>query len=148
MNKKDVLQISEICVSYNPKTKSIYKIVTSEEAYKYLLPIYENINYNESFYILCLKRANKIIGWHMVGKGGSFGCTVDVKIIAQIAILTHSCSVILAHNHPSGNTKPSDADISITRNIVDALKLFSIKTLDHIIVTENAYYSFADEGII
>jgi DNA repair protein RadC len=91
---------------------------------------------------------NTITGWVKISQGGTAGTVVEVKIIAKYAIDSLSNGVILVHNHPSGNTKPSDSDKDITNKVKNALELFEIKVLDHIIVTEANYYSFADEGII
>lgn len=95
-----------------------------------------------------MNRSNNTIGYAKISQGGVAGTVVDVKIIAKYAIDTLASSVILAHNHPSGNTQPSRADKDITQKIKDSLKLFDISVLDHIILTEDEYFSFADEGLI
>jgi len=93
-----------------------------------------------------LDRANNTAGFAKISQGGTAGTVVDIKIIAKYAVESLSSSVIICHNHPSGNITPSEADINITKKIKDALLLFDIKLTDHIILSENNYYSFADNG--
>jgi DNA repair protein RadC len=103
---------------------------------------------HEEFWILLLNRANKMISKHLISSGGIAGTAVDLKIIFKLAIENLASSIILCHNHPSGNLKPSDADIRITKKIKDSGNLLDIKILDHIIIAGQEYYSFADQGII
>jgi len=103
---------------------------------------------NEHFWILLLNRANKIVYRTNISEGTSSGTLVDIKRIVKNALDWKAESIILGHNHPSGNTKPSNADISLTQKIQGACNLFEIKLLDHIIMGDNAYYSFADEGTL
>ena len=102
----------------------------------------------EEFWILLLNRANKLIDVKLVGRGGVSGTVADSKIIFKNAIETLASGIILAHNHPSGNLKPSNADIQLTKKIVDAGKIMEVPVLDHLIIGDNAYFSFADEGLI
>jgi len=103
----------------------------------------------EEFYILLLNRANEVIAKINVSKGGTTGTVVDGKIILKHAIETpRCCGLILAHNHPSGNLNPSEADIKITNNLKTAASLIDLHLLDHIIVGDKAYFSFADEGML
>lgn len=108
----------------------------------------------ECFVALFLNRANNLIGWRMLGSGSDTGCMIDQKELYAIAIQTKASGVILSHNHPSGNMKPSQADLSLTRKVKEALQLFDVVLLDHIIIspeeptaTQN-YFSFADEHLI
>ena len=125
------------------------KISQSRDAYEFIKNFYEtDIEIYESFYLLLLNRANTTTGYVKISQGGTAGTVADVKIIAKYAVDSLSSAVILAHNHPSGNLKPSEADIQLTKKVREALRLFDIDVLDHIILTsENGYYSFADEGI-
>ena len=109
---------------------------------------FEDLEIYESFFLLMLNPSNVVIGWAKIAQGGVSTTVVDPKIIAKFAIDSLCTNVILCHNHPSGNTKPSEADKSLTRRIKDGLLLFDIKTLDHIILTKNSYFSFSDEGLI
>ncbi len=127
--------------------KKDLKITSSKDIYKIMHPTLGDLNHEE-FWILHLSRSNKIIKKFKLSQGGITGTVIDVKIILKEAILNYTSAIILVHNHPSGNTKPSQVDINITNKIKDASKLFDISTLDHLIITSNGYYSFADEGII
>lgn len=106
------------------------------------------LEYKEEFYILLLTRANKVRGYHKVSEGGSSGTLVDPKMIFSVALKSNSCAVILAHNHPSGNTRPSQSDLDLTQKLKEGGKLLEISVLDHIIITSDDYYSFADEGVM
>jgi len=108
------------------------------------------IEYREEFKVFLLNRSNKVLGVYELSKGGISGTIVDIKFILQVALKTNSSSIILVHNHPSGNNKPSQSDIQLTNKIKKGAELFDIKVLDHIIITPetNLFYSFADEGLI
>ena len=110
-----------------------------------MFPLYEDLNHEE-FWIVLLNTANKVMAKHMLSKGGRAGTVVDVKILYEEVLSYKATSIILTHNHPSGNLKPSEADRSITKRIVEAGKLLDIKVLDHLIFANNGYYSFSDEG--
>ena len=99
-------------------------------------------------YGVFLNRTNKALGVSFISKGGMAETVMDVKIILQTALKTHASGIILSHNHPSGNLHPSEADKRITSKIKEACKLLDLNLLDHIIITEEHYYIFADEGLI
>ena len=103
---------------------------------------------HEEFWILMLNRANKIIGKHAVSQGGIAGTVVDAKMVFKPAVEHSASSVILCHNHPSGSLKPSRADEDLTHKIKEAAKYFDIRVLDHMIVSDAGYFSFADEGLL
>lgn len=125
------------------------KITSSDDSQKYIRQFYsDDIEVYESFFILLLNRANNTIGYAKISQGGIVGTVIDVRIIAKYAVESLSTSVILAHNHPSGNLFPSDADHQITQIIKATLKIFDCQTLDHIILTAESYFSFADNGLI
>ena len=108
----------------------------------------DTIHWTEEFIIVCLNRAHKVIGTCKVGLGGFTGVVCDPKVVMTIALQSSATSLILAHNHPSGNLKPSDADRRMTDKIKQACELLDINLLDHIILTDESYYSFAErEGI-
>jgi len=123
------------------------KINSSADAFSIMQPLVGDLPHEE-FWVLLLNRSNKVIGKQNVSKGGVAGTVADSKIIFKMAVEHLSSAIILCHNHPSGNLKPSDADISLTKKMVEAGKLLEIPVLDHLIVTESGYYSFADEGMI
>lgn len=103
---------------------------------------------HEEFWILMLNRANKVIAKKNVSKGGVSGTVADAKLIFKPALEKLACSIVLCHNHPSGNLKPSDADMKLTSKLKQAGKSLDIPILDHLIIGDNAYFSFADEGIL
>lgn len=125
------------------------KVTTSSAAADVIREFYfEDLEIFESFFILLLNRANNTIGYAKISQGGISGTVVDLRIIAKYCIESFASGVILAHNHPSGNIQPSNADIDMTKKIQDVLNLFECKVIDHIILTESDYYSFADEGVL
>ena len=140
--------VGEVELSYKPKFKSLHKIVSSEDAYKYLLPTYKEgtIFYKEYFKVLFLNQANQVLGYTLISEGGITETSVDVRIILQAALLTNSVALVLAHNHPSGNLKPSRQDMEITKQVKEAARLMRITVIDHLILTDAGYYSFSDEG--
>ena len=122
-------------------------ITSSSHLYEYIKPVLEDLPHEE-FWIILLSRANKIIDKQLIGRGGISETTADIKLIFKKSIESLASAIILAHNHPSGNLKPSQSDINLTNKIVEASKLMDIKVLDHLIIGDGNYYSFADEGII
>jgi DNA repair protein RadC len=125
------------------------RMTSSREASEFIRQFYlDDIGIFESFFILLLNRQNVTTGYAKISQGGVSGTVVDIKIIAKYAVDFLASSVILAHNHPSGNLSPSQADISLTKKTVAALKFLDISVIEHLILTEDSYYSFADEGQI
>lgn len=124
------------------------KIITcSKDIFEYFQPHLTDLNFEE-FHILLLARSNKIIKHIKISSGGITGTVVDTRIILKEAIDNYAVAIVLTHNHPSGSLKPSQADIDITRKIVNAASFFDINVLDHIIIGQSNYYSFADEGVM
>ena len=128
----------------------IEKVVigTCEDAEKFLRPLYESMDIYESFFAVYLNQANITIGWYKVSQGGITGTVCDIRLIMKKALEVAATGMLLSHNHPSGNLKPSDEDIRITERIKGACKLFDIKLFDHIILTEGGCYSFTENGRI
>jgi DNA repair protein RadC len=122
-------------------------IHSSKDAFNYLYPLVGDLPHEE-FWILMCNRASKIIHAQSVGRGGVASVVVDVKIIMKFALEHLASSIVLCHNHPSGNLKPSSEDIKITKKLKDACTIFDITVTDHIIIGDMAYFSFADEGIL
>jgi len=106
------------------------------------------IEFVEQFKVVLLNRANRVIGIFNLSAGGTTGTVAEPKLVFASSILRNASSIILAHNHPSGNLKPSSADIDLTKKLKEAGKLLDIPVLDHLIVTTEGYYSFADDGMI
>ena len=147
MKKTYKSKISEYSLKYTKSKIQKTKVTTSESASNVIRKFYfDDINIYESFFILLLNRANNTTGFAKISQGGTAGTVVDIKIIAKYAVESLSSAVIICHNHPSGDKRPSDADLNITRRIKDALLLLDVKLFDHIIITENDFYSFADNG--
>jgi len=120
------------------------QVRSSRDAFQGIAPILVDLPHEE-FWILLLNRANRIIGRERISHGGVSGTVVDAKVVFRKAIEGMACSLILCHNHPSGNLQPSQADIDLTRKLHQAGKALDIIVLDHLIVADSGYYSFADE---
>ena len=122
-------------------------IVLSDDAYELLQVHLGDLQY-EQFAIVLLNRANQVIKIENISKGGVLGTTVDPKKIFKIAINNNACSIILAHNHPSGICKPSNEDIKLTKKLKAAGKLLDVSISDHLIIGIDKFYSFADAGLL
>ena len=150
MEKVNLASIAEVKLSYKSKVKPSDrpKVSSSQEAYELFIQYWdESITHVESMKVMLLNRASRVLGIAVLSTGGTNGCLVDLKVVFQYAIKANASSIILAHNHPSGNLKPSDADLSITRKVNDAARLLDIQLLDHLILSpEDKYYSLSDEG--
>jgi len=142
--------IAEVQISYSShvKAKDRMKVTGSKDAadaFRIFWPAYEHIEFS---YLLMLNRQNQILGYHQLSKGGMTGAVVDIRVIFQVALKSSSTSIILAHNHPSGNLDVSDADRKITNQIKQAGVILDIPLLDHLIMTTDSYLSMADEGLL
>jgi DNA repair protein RadC len=124
-----------------------HTIKGSQEVAQYLNEKFKDLTY-EVFAVIFLNQANKIIHFEVISKGGITGTVADPRIILKLALGFGAVSIILCHNHPSGNLNPSNADKAITKKIGDAASLMDIKLLDHIIVSDEGYYSFMEEGML
>jgi len=122
-------------------------VLTSKDIAQYLIAMLKDYTY-EVFAVLFLNRANKINRFEIISRGGITGTVADPRVILKKALEEDATSIVLSHNHPSGNLKPSRADEELTRKIKEAAKYFDIKVIDHIIVSEEGHYSFADNGIL
>lgn len=123
------------------------QITSSLDASNFLQPVMGDLHHEE-FWVIHLNRYNKIIHHERVSQGGLTGTVIDVRVILKKALEKLATSIIIAHNHPSGNLQPSEADRKITRQLKEAASLMEIPLLDHLIITQTGYYSFADEGIL
>jgi len=123
------------------------KITSSKSVFELMQPIIGELEHEE-FWIIFLNNSNKVIDKKQLSKGGITGTLVDVRLVLKNALEVGATGLILAHNHPSGTLKPSEADKSLTNKLKMASESLDIKVLDHLIVTEKAYFSFADEGLI
>lgn len=142
--------VAEIRVTYSTKVKDNDrpKIVSSLDAAEVLRSKWSKgrIQYIEEFKVILLNRANRVLGIHNVAVGGIAGCVVDPKVIFATALKANASALILAHSHPSGQLKPSDGDIVVTARMKEIGRLLELPILDHIIITKDNHYSFADQG--
>lgn len=129
----------------NPEKRT--KISSSLDAFQLLNPYLAGLNHEE-FYVMFLNRGNLVIHIAQISRGGIHSTSVDARIIFRLALQWGACAIILAHNHPSGSTTPSDQDISLTRQIADGGKLIQISIYDHLIIGDQGYFSFADSGMM
>ncbi len=123
------------------------KIESSQDAFDAIYAYLTDSSYEE-FYVILLNRANEIISTHKVSEGGTSGTVVDPKRVFKLGLEKQASSIILCHNHPSGNLLPSHQDKSITKNFVESGDLLQMKILDHLIIGNGNYYSFTDSGIL
>src|SRR5674476_850159 len=148
----DFLHVAEVKITYVPKVKPSERpaVKCSRDAHKIFFDSWNQstIEHKETVKMLLLNRANKVLGITTISEGGLSGTLMDVRMIFQYAIKGNACGIIIAHNHPSGNSSPSESDLKITQKIKEAGNLLDIQLLDHIIVTpeRDLYRSFADEG--
>lgn len=141
----------EISIKFKGAKKTELKqIKSSKDAYDVFKLLFnaDTIEWQEEMVLICLNRANKVIGYYKISKGGMAGTVCDPKIIFTTALNCAASSIIIAHNHPSGNLNPSNEDRKLTEKIKKSGELLDITLLDHLIITDESYYSFADEGNI
>lgn len=143
--------VAEVITTYNRrKKKTQIKITTSQDCHRLVKRLFKDdeIEHRERMYSVYLSRRNEVLGWQLQGLGGVSGTVCDLKIVFQTALLCNASGVILAHNHPSGNLKPSQSDIDLTRKASSFGRFIEMQVLDHIILTSEGYFSFADEGMM
>lgn len=149
MSYKIPVHVAEIRLTYKNKTKATDRpqITNSQDAYWVLESNWsDQMALLEEFNVLLLDRSSRVLGMCPISKGGVAGTVVDLKIVFAAAIKCRASSIILSHNHPSANLKPSQADISLTKRFGEAGKLLDILILDHLILSpDGGYFSFADE---
>lgn len=148
----NIQHLAEVELVYKTKVRpgDRLKVSTSKDAYEVLIQAWDSntLELREEFKILLLNRASKVLGLFNLSKGGVSGTVADPKLIFAAALKANASSIILAHNHPSGNLQPSQADLDLTRKCKEAGRFLEIQVLDHLILTTESYYSMADEGII
>jgi DNA repair protein RadC len=147
-----LFQVTEVELIYRNKLAPCDRpqIKSSSYAYELLMMAWDmnKIELLEQFKIILLDRRNSCIGISDISTGGVAGCLVDPKIVFSTALKARASSIVLSHNHPSGNLTPSNQDIALTRKFVEAGKLLDIEVIEHMIVTPHSYYSFADNGLL
>ena len=136
-----------IVYSKNQKSSDRPKVTASKDVYYWFKQIWSSqMQTREEMYVLLLNRNNKILGYHVLSMGGITSTVADIRLLYAVALKSLATSIILAHNHPSGSLQPSNSDIDLTKKVKDAGLLMDITLLDHLIITNDSYYSFADEG--
>lgn len=141
------MQVSEIKVSYTNTNKEKVRIKDSRTSFEVALSHWDlnTIQFMEEVKVLLLDRASNVLGIYDLARGGTASCIVDVKIILSVALMTHASSIILVHNHPTGNLVPSNADNNLTKKVKKACEYLDIVLLDHLIISNESYYSYSDE---
>ncbi len=146
---QDLYKISEVELIYKTKAKASEcpHITCSEDAYKVLMSLWDEnkIELVEQFQILLLNQANRVIAASVISTGGMTGTVADIRVIFATALKARACKIILAHNHPSGNLEPSTADREMTSKIKAAGEYMDLRVLDHLIVSNEGYYSFEEQ---
>lgn len=141
----------KVRIVYSKKLKPNQRpqISSSQDAERVLREIWSSqMEIREEFVVLLLDRSNRVLGYHLLSKGGLTGTVADIRLIFSVALESLASGIILSHNHPSGNTKPSNPDLQLTNRIKEAGKNMDITVLDHLILTKDDYYSFADNGMM
>jgi len=147
-NTNPLNEVAEIKVSYKTTNTTKVKITSGDVAFDVLLSSWDSdtIELQEEFKVLLLNRANEVLGIYPLSRGGITGTVVDSRLIFAVALKCNATGIILCHNHPSGNLKPSDTDISLTRSIKKCADFLEITLIDHLIITKKGFYSFSNEG--
>jgi DNA repair protein RadC len=152
MNLSVLNIVAEVELVYKNKVKPSERpmVKSSKEGYELLLQTWDEnkIEFVEQFKVVLMNRAQRVLGIYELSTGGVAGTVADPKLVFTAALKANACNIILSHNHPSGNLKPSRADEELTKKIREAGTYLDVKVLDHIIVTSEGYYSFADEGLL
>lgn len=140
------MKVCEIQISYSNENKGRVKVTSSKDTYRVALENWNmsTIELQEEAKILLLNRAGIVTGVFHLSKGGITTCYIDLKLVLSVAIKTVASAIILLHNHPSGNLKPSKADLEVTRRLKFGASLVDIELFDHLIITKEGYYSLAD----
>lgn len=143
-------QLPEFTIKYKKGEIVKRKIGSSSDAAETFRLMFDadTLDYNESFIVMFLNNSNNTIGWIKLSSGGMTGTLVDIRMLMATALACGAVGIIMAHNHPSGTLKPSQADIQLTKKIKQGGDTLDIKVLDHLIITSESYFSFADENII
>jgi DNA repair protein RadC len=129
------------------EVKVLDEVKSSRDGYNIMRRHLMDLNHEE-FWLMLIGRSSKVLAKELVSKGGLSGTVADPKIIFHMALQHQASAIIMVHNHPSGNLKPSREDLVLTKKIADAGRLLDINVLDHLIITDNGYFSFGDEGLL
>lgn len=142
-------QVNEVTMVYRNKVDTKPMVTTSAHAYDILQPFYEQcMELYEEFWVILLDRGNRAKAVYQVSKGGMHGTVCDPKLVFAAALKSAASSIVLSHNHPSGQLRPSEEDIKLTRKLAEAGKFLDLPIMDHLILSPTGYYSFADNGML
>ena len=125
--------------------KSYPKFTSSKDVYNYIYPVFSDLQHEEAW-VLYINSANRLIERKLIGRGGLAECVVDPRILLKDALLCNATALFLCHNHPSGNNRPSEADNRLTKRVVEACKTMNLHLLDHVVICDGSYFSYADQG--
>lgn len=144
------MEVAEIKVSYSTNQVDKVKLTNCSEVFEFILSKWDLdiIEFQEECKLILLNRANFVLGIYELSKGGITGTVVDIRVILSVALKCNASGIILIHNHPSGNIKPSEADKKITQKLYNACKLLELVLIDHFIVSKNSFFSFKQDGLI
>ena len=152
MDVSALYEVAEVELIYKSKVKASNRpvIASSKDAYGVLKQSWDEnkIEFVEQFKVMFLNKANKVLGIYDVSTGGISGTVADPRVIFVAALKANACAIIISHNHPSGNLKPSRQDEELTQKIKQGGQLLEIRLLDHVIISTEGFYSFADEGLL
>lgn len=152
VTKQPWQNVAQIELVYRSKVKASErpKVNSSKDIAELLKSMWDEnkIDFVEQFKVLLLNRANRVLGIVEIGSGSATGVVADLKLVLAAAILANACNIVVTHNHPSGSTRPSRADEQLTSKLKEAARWHDINVMDHVIVTSEEYYSFADEGLL
>lgn len=145
-----ISEVSEIQVSYKPNKIVSSKIATSFDAVQIIRKFWneETIEMQEEVKVILLNNSNCVLGIYNLSKGGITSSLVDIRLVLSVALKCLAPGIILVHNHPSGNLKPSSADLNIVKKLMDSCKIMDITLFDSIIITKESFMSFADDGLL
>ena len=146
-NTPNLFSFNEVQVTYHTKQLGP-KLRSSRDTYEFMIDRWENIEYCEKFYVILLNRANNVKGVAFISEGSVGGTIADPKKIFQIALKANASYIILCHNHPSNSTRPSAPDKAVTDKCKEAGRFLDLPVIDHVIVSKDSYFSFADEGLM
>lgn len=150
MDYMSLFEISEVSLVYKRKSKTLSAIKSSLDAYDVFIKAYDEktIEHREEFKILLLDTALNVLGVCCISQGGIDSTIVDIRLVFQSALLANASRLILCHNHPSGKLTRSTADDNLTSSVKQAAKIMGIGLEDHLIISKDGYYSYADEGVL
>jgi len=145
------MKVCEVTIQYKneiPKSERV-SIKSANSVYRIVKPFFEPyMDYREGAYLVLMNKGNELLGVSELSKGGIDSTVLDIRMIAQLSLLSNATNIIVVHNHPSGTLKASDSDISISKRILESMRQFNILLLDSIIVSSEGYYSLSDNNLI